>query len=333
MGIAWFKSENGTMSQLDWLIRIRAGFFQASSGSKLFGFLLLLGALGLVNDGWQTMCRLWQELRRPVAVYRRSISNGLAISLNGLERQPEIGGRLPGLDLRGVLLDRSENDWVLFGEADPQRPGLPLDALKIALRAIRLHLEAPGVDIRPRRSAGGEHQAVQEVRYFGDVGGTVVGTWFFRFDYWMKRMSLGQEPASVSGIPVYWNRAVAGLEHEVRTCTMTGPAAWVRRNRYWLCAGDFVAIEGDDTLVFENTPLRVLAEDLAAGETATGAVSPCASRGTDDVLATEFAHWLTAHLAELAQVVPAAEIEEFARLLAASPGWRMWIRTGTCDPG
>jgi hypothetical protein len=275
----------------------------------------VLAALGLVDDGWQAALRIWQELRRPVAVYRRGIGNGLAISLNGLEARRQMGEKLPGFDLRGVLLDCWRNDWILFGEASPQRPGLPLAAVAVAVRAMRLHLEAPGIDIRPQRGAGSERQAVQEVRYFGGVGGTVVGMWFFRFDYWMKRMSLGQEAASVAGIPVYWHRAVKALEHEVETCRVPESAHSSRRNRYWLCVGEFAAIEGDDTLVFENTPLLVLTEG-SAEETGESAASPCVSRGTDDPLATEYADWLTAHLAELAQVVPVSEIEDFARLLA-----------------
>lgn len=303
------------MTHLSWRNQLHRSFPWAWGGGRVFGLLLLLAVLGSISDGWQAALRIWQELRRPVAVYRRGIGNGLALSLNGLEARRQMGEKLPGFDLRGVLLDRSQNDWIVFGETDAQRPGLPLAAVAVAVRAMRLHLEAPGIDIRPRRGAGSERQAVQEVRYFGGVGGTVVGTWFFRFDYWMKRMSLAQEAVSVTDIPIYWHRAVEALEHEIRTCTLTGPAQWTRRNRYWLCAGEFAAIEGDDTLVFENTPLRVLTEG-SADETGDDAASPCVSRGTDDPLATEYADWLTVHLAELAQVVPVSEIEDFARLLA-----------------
>jgi hypothetical protein len=271
----------------------------------------------LVNDGWDIARRVWHELHRPTAVYRGTISQGLAVSLNSLERQQGIGELLPRLDIRGVLLDRVQNDWVLFGEAVPERPGLPLDAIAIALRAVRLHLEAPGIDIQPQRGGRDASQAVQTVRYFGGLAGTVVGKWFFQFDYWMKRTSLGYEPAAVPGLPVYWHRAVEALEREVTTRPLSGSTRWTRSNRYWLCAGRFAAIEGDDTLTLEHTPLLVLAERVpAAGEAMDSPALPCASRGTDDPLAAEFAHWLTEHLGKVARVVPVAEIEAFSRLLA-----------------
>jgi hypothetical protein len=50
----------------------------------------------------------------------------------------------------------------------------------------------------------------------------VVGHWFFRFDYWMKRTSLGYEPAAVPGLPVYWHRLVEAFERESTTRSLTG---------------------------------------------------------------------------------------------------------------
>ena len=283
----------------------------------VLGLLFVLAVLGLLSDGWHAAHRMWHELRRPVAVYRRPINHGLALSLNALERQQKRGELLPGFDFRGVLLDRTQNDWVLFGEAAAGRPGLPLDTVAIALRAIRLHLEAPGIDIRPQHRAEGEPQTVQSVRYFGGLADTVVGKWFFQFDHWMKRASLGYEPAPVPGLPVYWDRMVEAFEREVAARRVTDPSHWTRHTRYWLCIGDFTAIEGDDTLTFERALLRVLAERVAAEDkTADRPASPCTSRGTDDPFAVEFATWLTAHLAEVAHVVPVSEIEDFARLLA-----------------
>ncbi|MCI0400475.1 MAG: hypothetical protein L0Z68_04125 [Gammaproteobacteria bacterium] len=306
------------MSHSHWCSRIAANFPWVGREDKILGLLVSLAAIGLIHDGWETAFQLWQEYRRPVAFYRHGIDNGLAISLNGLEQgRQEIGSRLPGLHLRGVLFDRKHNDWVLFGEADPKRPGIPLDAMTIAARATRLYLEAPGVDIRPRRRGEGEQQAVQEISYFGGTAQTIVGAWFFQFDYWMKRTSLGKEAALIPGIPVYWRRAVEALEQEIKVCDGTRQGEWTHHNRYWLCASDFKAIEGDDTLTFESTPLQVFTEELetARGTTASPAL-PCASRGSDDPVAAEFASWLTEHLAELARVVPVSEIEDFARLLA-----------------
>lgn len=287
------------------------------SRGQVPALLLVLAVLGLVNDGWHAVRRLWSDYHRPVVVYRHAVSHGVAVSLNALAESYAKGGQLPQFELHGVLLDWAHNDWILFGEEAPQRPALPRDAVAIALRALRHHLETPGIDIQPQRSAGGTAPAVQEVRYFGGVEGSVVGQWFFQFDYWMKRVSLAQEPVPTTDIPVYWHRAVEALERDVKACQTTELGVRVQRNRYWLCASDLTALEGDDTLVFQGSPLRVLAERVidthhVGGEPAT----PCASRGTNDPLAAEFAARLTTHLPALTQVVPVAQIEDFARLLA-----------------
>jgi hypothetical protein len=297
----------------DWL----QGFPGTSNSRTVTGLLSVLAVLGLLSDGWQTVHRLWHELRRPTAIYRRPLSQGTAISLNGLERQRQPGELLPGIDIHGVLFDRQENDWILFGQAAPERPRLPRDAVAIALRALRLYLDAPGIDIRPRRSDDGASQGMQVVSYSHGLSGNIVGQWFYRFDVWMKRLSLGYEPAPVPGLPIYWHRVVEELERESTTLNLTGPVRWTQRTRYWLCTGAFTAIEGDDTLTFEQTSLLVLAENLAdTGDATQSPGAPCTSRGTDDPLAAEFAHWLTEHLHEVAHVVPVREIENFARLLA-----------------
>jgi hypothetical protein len=283
----------------------------------MLAFLLVLTAAGLVSDGWQAARTLWHDYGRPTAVYRGAIRDGLAISLNALGENCRQVGQLPGLVVQGALLDRSRNDWILFGESDPTRPGFRLDAIAIALRALRNHLEPPGIDIRPSGRTAGGRQPVQQVRYFGGVGGTIVGKWFFQFDYWMKRVCLGREPAPTSSIPVYWDRAVQALEHEVAACRDLNTACRMRHNRCWLCMGDFHAIEDGNGLVFLTTPLRVVAEDVHDGsEMPADFLSPSDSSGSSDPLAAEFANGLTQHLSEIRRTVPIAQIESFARLLA-----------------
>lgn len=253
------------------------------------------------------------------AVFSFNISDGVAISLNSLQGDREkMGGRLPGLKLRGVLFDRKKNDWVLFGDAAPERPGLPADALAIALRAVHTHLDAPGIDIRPRANEEGGHSAVQQIEYTGGVAGSVTGHWFYSFDYWMKRVSLAQEAVPLPDVPVYWQRAITELEREVAECTASTQSQASRHNRWWLCAGGFKATEGDDTLTFEATPLQVLAEGVSPTDKAVAdrPSSPCATRGTNDPLAAEYAKWLTEHLDEVSRFVPVVEIEEFSKLLA-----------------
>lgn len=282
---------------------------------KILALLLALLAVGLLHEGWRLGRDLWHAARRARVVYKLGIRNGIALSLNEYQKKLGRGVRLPGLDFKGALYDRSNDDWVLFGEAGPLRPGLPLDAVAIAMRVSRTALEAPGIDIQPR---GADRRGpVQQVRYFGGVENTVVGAWFFQFDYWMKRASLDREPKPVPGLPVYWRRAVAELERDVASCASSGRQESSRGNRYWLCAGEFRAVEDGDALVFQSAPLRVLAEKLEKANWAPGAESPCVSRGTDDPLAAEFANWLTMHLAEVASLAPAAEIEDFAHVMAS----------------
>jgi hypothetical protein len=251
-------------------------------------------------------------------VFAHNINHGLAVSLNALQANPMTGDSLPRMKIRGVTFDSTKNDWVIFGDADPERPGLPLDAVAIALRAVRVRLDAPGIDIRPGTEAGGRPSGEQQVQYFGGTDHTMVGRWFFDFDYiWLKRVSLGFQPLPKATAPIYWRRAVQELEREVEECNLANRGATARHNRYWLCSGDFNALESKDTLTFEKTPLRVLAESTSSGSTSDDSARPCTSRGTDDPHAADFADWLTAHLDELRRVAPISEIEGFGQLMAA----------------
>jgi hypothetical protein len=279
--------------------------------SPLLGTVLCAVALGLAEDAWHGVARLTAAVRRPAAVYRRHFLGGLAVSLRELARVADRYDRLPGMVIRGALVDRSAGDWILVADADGKRPGIPLDAVRLAVRARRRELEPPGIDIRP---SGEDPVAPHVVTYFGGVGGSVVGGWFFRFDYWMKQAALAAEPTLIPEIPVYWDRAVAQLERDIASCAAAGARGFERHSRYWLCAGNVKIIERPNTMALEGDPLRVLAERRDAGGDPT---SPCASRGTDDPLAAEFADAVTEHLAALSAVLPVREIEDFTRLLAA----------------
>ncbi|MBI3768835.1 MAG: hypothetical protein HY271_10130 [Deltaproteobacteria bacterium] len=275
--------------------------------------LVVLVVIGVTSGGLRRAPTMWKDLRRPVAVWRMPFTNGIAISLNRLERERRIGALLPGLQVRGVLLDRARRDWVLFGERDDDRRPLPVDAITVALRALRLEIELPGIDIRPAAAAEGD----QVVTYFGGAAQSIVGAWFFRFDYWMKLASLGREEVPISDFPVYIRRAREALDRDVASCTATGPFEQRRRNRYWLCGGGLSGIDDDDTFTFEGTTLRVLAESGPDRTSDVGRpASPCISRGANDPFAQEFADALTRHLWELSSTLPIHEIETFTRVLA-----------------
>lgn len=291
--------------------------YGASVATTLVGFLAVLAVGGVAVEAWQWMRACWSEWSRPSMAYVKRDPSGVAISLNGLERGEFTERRLPGFESRGVLFDRENRDWVMFGDAAPDRPGFPIEALSVAVRAMQLHLEAPGVDIRPAPDAKGRTASLQRVQFMGGTEETIVGLWFFSFDLWMKRASLGEERIPIDGIPVYWHRSVDAFERDLERCTAAEPHESSSWNRYWLCADDFVAIEDGDVLTFEQTPLLVLAEGIPEPSAAVRtAASPCSSRGAANPSAEEFARGLTAHLDELADLVPVREIEDFARLMA-----------------
>jgi hypothetical protein len=289
------------------VVEFRRLFLIYQPRSVLVRVLVVLMIAGLLEAGRHATSRYGGEFCRAKASYRKAIRQGLAVSLNELERHPA-GNALPGMSIEGVVWDRAENDWVIFGQAAPDRPGLPLDAVALALRAIHQELEAPGVDIRPASPHGEE--SLQTVRYFGGVDRTIVGLWFFQFDFWMKRKSLDCPDAGFPEISSYGREAVLQLEAETAGCTSRDGRKQQRHNRYWLCTDNFQAIEDTDLLAFLTTPLRVRTESVPGTET-----SPASGRGTD-ALAVRFADQLTAHLKQLSPALPLSLIEDFAQLVA-----------------
>jgi hypothetical protein len=289
---------------------VQAGFRQ-----PLFALLAGLAVLGLSAEAFRFGRTFWAEQHRPKQAYRRAIREGIAISLNRLERDPAGKANLPAMAIRGVLWDREENDWILFGDAAPSRRPVPIDALVLALRAARQELEAPGIDIRPSAGHSDKVPGSQKVTYFGSVERSVVGQWFFDFDYWMKRASLAQADALHPQIAPYWDSALAELEREVAGCQRAEDAHRIRCNRYWLCTQEFTAIADDDVLAFLTTPLHVSAE--TTGRTPASHV-PSSSKGTNalDPLAAAFASEITEHLPDLNEKLPVSLIEDFAVLVA-----------------
>jgi hypothetical protein len=272
---------------------------QKNGAEKFRNKALIFSALVVLS----LMADACQSLRQATKVLR--ITNGVAVSLNALEKS---GVKLlPPMIIRGITIDRVRNDWVIFGDFDPKQKRIPVDAVKVAVNAVRRYLDAPGVDIRPASARAKE----QVVTYFGGVKSTEVGQWFFVFDYWMKKAALG-ETSIIPQVPVYFQRVVHNMEQQ-RGTAQTRTA---QGNRFWLCAGEFTAKEEKDTLTFEETPLHVFAERLnRPGE--KGKASPCATQGTEDTFATEFAKALTDNLDNIEHLVPIAQIRTFARLLAA----------------
>ena len=293
----------------------RLGGPQPTAGILVL-ILTLLG-IGYALEGLRWARGAWLEMSRPKASFQRTIGQGLAISLKELERDLKTGRpqALPAIDIRGVLIDQDAQDWVVFGDRAARSRGLPLDAIILAMRTVRDELEPPGIDIRPQGPRGERVESPQQVTYYGGVKQTEVGQWFFEFDSWMKRNSLGQAEAAFPGLSDYWHTAVSQLEQEAANCHENGGREKRRCNRYWLETGEFTAIEGDHTLAFKQTPLQVSVESAEDGNSwrrgakrRPGAV--------DDALAVAYADRLTKLLPRLAGVLPVNEIQEFSRLVA-----------------
>jgi hypothetical protein len=287
------------------------GYFHGLPGrtSMIARILIVLALVGLLETGWRTAMKYWTTTCRPRAAYQKAMAHGLAFSLNQLEKS-STAQTLPGITIAGVVWDRDNNDWIVFGDRDTNAEALPLDAVAVAIRAVHKELEPPGVDIRPP----GQHlqESLQKVTYFGRVEATAVGLWFFQFDYWMKRKSLGQSDAGFPGIRSYWHEAIADMESEVAECKTADTGQRRRENRYWLCTDGFEAIEDSGILAFQTAPLRVKTESML-GNGLSGAPL---KRSSPDPLATRFADNLTAHLGALGHSLPVWHIENFARLVA-----------------
>ncbi len=187
------------------------GAYLTTGRRRVFAVLIVLAVAGVICDGWHAGADWWLRLRKPSAIYRQGFRNGIAVSLNSLEKDHRPGRTLPGFDIRGVLIDRPNCDWIIFGEADPHRPRVPVAALAVAIRALHGSIEPPGIDIR----AASPGSPTQKVKYFGGVENTVVGVWFFTFDSWMKRVSMGRERPPVPGMISYWDLAVEDFSHKV----------------------------------------------------------------------------------------------------------------------
>ena len=280
-----------------------------TKGSQKFLLAVLLGVLAvvsLVSD--QPALRNVQSIvpSDRSARFGRALPDGMAVSLNILQKGLLNRGQLPGMLILGICWDRFAGDWVLFGEPAPSRPGLPVDALIVAFHAARAELDAPGVDIRAASTNANEGS--QKVSYYGGVESSVVGRWFFDFDHWMKRKSLGEADAGFPEIPSYWEQA--SLEWAADSPNQRNSSMTERRNRFWLQTGEFTAIEAGDVLTFQSAPLKVCQE--AQSEARRGGDSPTIRDG----LAQAFADRLTANLGRLSPTLPVAQIEDFARVIA-----------------
>jgi len=298
--------------QVPYYISRFTAWMQRSGQTQLLVVIFFaLGLAGMAVEGIRSAVHMCEAYRRPRAAWRETIQGGLAVSLNALERQKGGNRRLPAMNIRGAVFDWRNRDWIIWGDGKLAQPGLPVDTLAVAIRASVAELDSPGVDIRPAVPDQTGRVALQKVTYFGGVESTIVGSWFFQFDHWMKSAALGYAPIPVDGVASYWDRVT-------NVANIDGLAAdgAIRRNqcRFWLKNGEFSGIEDDWVLTFQKTPLQVCAEKLgdeSPGESATR--QPDDGHSDEDRFAKDLSTWLH----KLENVAPILEIEEFAKLLAS----------------
>jgi hypothetical protein len=241
------------------------------------------------------------------AITPSKADGGVAVSLKRLASQvaanPASGADALPVKLVGVWIDHAENDVVLLTQPSTDSHGLSPDAIAVASRALR-HRHHPGVDIEPVYDASNRMSDAQNVHYFGGIEGTVVGLWLQVFDYRMKKIAIGDEPA---GFPSY-----AALTKEAMIAgRLTGSAG----NRWWLCLPDDVEIvERGDMMHIASLSLAVRTEVVAPEMTEAGARS-CSSRLANP-LADQFAQSMSENLDRLPADMRVQEIRTFTALLA-----------------
>jgi tetratricopeptide (TPR) repeat protein len=107
-----------------------------------------------------------------------------------------------------VVVDTSNNDWILIGERDQKSSVLTLDDWVAALRARFIHGERdPGVTIDPQCPQGKEgcrDFTRQDVQFFGGIEDTHFGQVCYEADWLMKRIALGLEKLPVAKLETYY---------------------------------------------------------------------------------------------------------------------------------
>jgi hypothetical protein len=91
--------------------------------------------------------------------------------------------------VRGLVIDRTNNDVIVIGLRDKSRPALTLDDLSVALRARLVKGEWPLVSIDFTEQT--KTTKMQKVRYEGGIEGTGFGSDMFDADLRLKKIYQG----------------------------------------------------------------------------------------------------------------------------------------------
>ena len=225
-------------------------------------------------------------------------STFVAYSLRQAENRTAVGNR-EVTELGGItepvafVYDAANDDYLLVGVADPQKPPITLESFVAALRAR----EAPVVSIDPPAPGGDAH--LQPVRFHGRLEDTRLGMEMLEADIALKKLALGMLNADVWGVRSY-------LALSVEDAKKTGSVSEIS-SRFWLRAGEtqVSGSEREGVMVVNTCKAKVDTEVLAA------------EKEKRDEIGEDFSSQVAASFPELVMQYPAlARVLPILRLVA-----------------
>jgi len=245
-----------------------------------------------------------------------------AFSLNGAGKALQ-GGRTNSREARmlggitrpvGCVFDEANRDVVIIGVADSSLPGLHIDELTVAIRAVLKHGESPLVSIDPApKDAKPEDQVV---RFAGKLENTQFGKDLLDADVVLKKLGLGKLNAEVWGVRSYFDLSVDEWHR-------TGNEDAIL-SRFWFVTdpdGSAVAARRGVGLV-KRLKIKVQTEVAVSSRGGTDVASPV------DTLGSAFADSLTAALGDVMLAMPELRrLDQLYRLVGMASIMERWRDT------
>lgn len=225
----------------------------------------------------------------------------VAFDLTEAERQIRSGAgtaaeitTLGGISsLTGLVMDEDSGRVILVGRRDKSAPGLGLDELATAIRAVVGKREWPLVSIDPRPDT--PVTLKQVVRLEGGIEDTRFGAHFLAADVILKFLALGRVEANGLRLTSYFDLRAQSASTAGRLSQ--------GRSRLWFHALNPVLEERDGVFLVRSLELGVKAQTVQDRQFPTG--------DSDDAGA-EFAQLLTSTFGDLCELFP--EIARLRRL-------------------
>jgi len=173
----------------------------------------------------------------------------------------EVGGITRPIAL---VLDASQKDILLIGEADPTKEPMSMDDVVVAMRAILKYEKEPLVSIE--RSMDTDQTGKQFVRFDGGIENTRFGKDLLECDVLLKKMGLGLLPIPAMGVKSYAEMAADKWK------ATGGQETFV--SRFWFLASDTSQVEsGDGVALLEDMAVSVKTELIGTNSDSPNKVS------------------------------------------------------------